>query len=281
MQAFRTGYPERLISSARHDRIRSNSRRPAPLAAKVRSGAHSRTNVTTGLPVSESHGGKRRELVCNQLHGVRSIAGANCDVNIFLILRTYEILRRTYIYYYYDGYRVCPPCATINRFAKASISNFAKFPILGPQGIRISMTPPAKPKIYHIVHVDRLPSIIADGAALVRCRASGKSKTWHDNRYERNQAAKIGKSIEQPPRSMRWGLLCPFYFCPRSVMLFLIHKHNRPGLEYLGGQDRIVHLEAGSPTRQLHGRTSMGDAGHLRYPMQARITSRTGATCRN
>lgn len=28
------------------------------------------------------------------------------------------------------------------------------------------MTPPAKPKIYHIVHVDRLPSIIADGTLL-------------------------------------------------------------------------------------------------------------------
>jgi len=25
------------------------------------------------------------------------------------------------------------------------------------------MTVPAQPKIYHIVHVDRLPSIIADG----------------------------------------------------------------------------------------------------------------------
>lgn len=25
------------------------------------------------------------------------------------------------------------------------------------------MTVPAQPKIYHIVHVDRLPSIVADG----------------------------------------------------------------------------------------------------------------------
>lgn len=40
LQAFRTGYPERLISSARHDRIQSNPRRPAPLAANVRSEAH-------------------------------------------------------------------------------------------------------------------------------------------------------------------------------------------------------------------------------------------------
>ena len=32
------------------------------------------------------------------------------------------------------------------------------------------MTIPAQPKIYHIVHVDRLPSIIAAGLSLVRCR---------------------------------------------------------------------------------------------------------------
>lgn len=28
------------------------------------------------------------------------------------------------------------------------------------------MPPPAAPKIYHIVHVDRLPSIIAEGGLL-------------------------------------------------------------------------------------------------------------------
>lgn len=39
------------------------------------------------------------------------------------------------------------------------------------------------------------------------------------------------------------GECVPFYFCPRSVMLFLIHMRN-PGLTYTGGQGPIVHLEA-------------------------------------
>jgi hypothetical protein len=36
----------------------------------------------------------------------------------------------------------------------------------------------------------------------------------------------------------------PFYFCPRSIMLFVIHCANHPDLTYRGGQGPIVHLEA-------------------------------------
>ena len=40
------------------------------------------------------------------------------------------------------------------------------------------------------------------------------------------------------------GECVPFYFCPRSVMLYLIHMANHPELDYRGGQGPIVHLEA-------------------------------------
>jgi hypothetical protein len=36
----------------------------------------------------------------------------------------------------------------------------------------------------------------------------------------------------------------PFYFCPRSIMLFVIHCANHPELTYRGGQGPIIHLEA-------------------------------------
>jgi hypothetical protein len=39
------------------------------------------------------------------------------------------------------------------------------------------------------------------------------------------------------------GACVPFYFCPRSVMLFLIYRQN-PELNYRGGQGAIIHLEA-------------------------------------
>ena len=41
---------------------------------------------------------------------------------------------------------------------------------------------------------------------------------------------------------LRVGGCVPFYFCPRSVMLYLIHMANHPDLAC--GQDPIVHLEA-------------------------------------
>ncbi|MGP6156892.1 MAG: DUF4433 domain-containing protein [Vulcanimicrobiaceae bacterium] len=39
------------------------------------------------------------------------------------------------------------------------------------------------------------------------------------------------------------GQCAPFYFCPRSVMLYLIYRANHPELSYRGGQEPIVHLE--------------------------------------
>jgi len=40
------------------------------------------------------------------------------------------------------------------------------------------------------------------------------------------------------------GQYVPFYFCPRSVMLYILHMGNNPGLTYHGGQSPIVHLQA-------------------------------------
>ena len=40
------------------------------------------------------------------------------------------------------------------------------------------------------------------------------------------------------------GDCVPFYFCPRSVMLYVIRQANHPKLAYRGGQRPIVHLEA-------------------------------------
>ena len=39
------------------------------------------------------------------------------------------------------------------------------------------------------------------------------------------------------------GDYVPFYFCPRSVMLYVISRGNHSSLTYRGGQAPIVHLE--------------------------------------
>lgn len=105
------------------------------------------------------------------------------------------------------------------------------------------MTPPAKPKIYHIVHVDRLPSIIADGALLSDAALQENPRPGTTIGMSEIKQRRLESQLSSRP-GLCVGECVPFYFCPRSVMLFLIHKRNRPGLEYLGGQDHIVHLEA-------------------------------------
>lgn len=103
--------------------------------------------------------------------------------------------------------------------------------------------PPARPKIYHITHVDNLRSILTDGGL------------WSDAELiaRGGPAASIGMgSIKL--RRLRLRVKChesdcvgdyvPSYFCPRSIMLYLIHCANHPELTYRGGQDPILHLEA-------------------------------------
>ena len=107
---------------------------------------------------------------------------------------------------------------------------------------------PAQPKLYHIVHVDRLPGIVAEG------------QLWCDREMLRRASpgGMEGTKIGLPPIKERRlnalrlashpdlfvGDCVPFYFCPRSVMLYLIHRANHPGLVYRGGQEPILHLEA-------------------------------------
>jgi hypothetical protein len=42
---------------------------------------------------------------------------------------------------------------------------------------------------------------------------------------------------------LKVGDCVPFYFCPRSIMLYLIHQANHPELDYRGGQEPVIHLE--------------------------------------
>ena len=102
---------------------------------------------------------------------------------------------------------------------------------------------PPNPKIYHIVHVDRLESII--GAQCLWCDAEVI------NRALSGTTIGMGGIKERRLRSplashpgLNVGHCVPFYFCPRSVMLYLIHKANHPHLSYSGGQEPIIHLEA-------------------------------------
>ena len=108
----------------------------------------------------------------------------------------------------------------------------------------MTMQIPAEPKIYHIVHVDRLPSIIADGwlwcdAEIVRRSPPGTTIGMNGIKQRRLNELTLNSHPD-----LHVGDCVPFYFCPRSIMLYLIHQANHPELDYRGGQGPIVHLEA-------------------------------------
>lgn len=104
-------------------------------------------------------------------------------------------------------------------------------------------------KIYHIVHLDRLPSIIGEGGLL--CDAEVAQRTAANPAHRMGTMIGISKikrrrltqlALSSHP-NLYVGQCVPFYFCPRSIMLYVIHCANHQELAYRGGQEPIVHLE--------------------------------------
>ncbi len=102
---------------------------------------------------------------------------------------------------------------------------------------------PAQPRIYHITHVENLPGIIRDGGlwsdATLIARGGPASPIGMGNIKQRRLNLPIKCYFDECV-----GDYVPFYFCPRSVMLYILHRDNHPDLTYHGGQRPILHLEA-------------------------------------
>ena len=105
------------------------------------------------------------------------------------------------------------------------------------------MEPPAQPKIYHIVHVDRLASIVADGGLWSDAALQRRARPGTIIGMSHIKQRRLTYRLNSHP-SLRVGDCVPFYFCPRSVMLYVIHRADNEGLQYRDGQGPIVHLEA-------------------------------------
>lgn len=106
------------------------------------------------------------------------------------------------------------------------------------------MTIPEQPKIYHIVHVDRLSSIFSDGN--LWCDAEILQRAHIGTSIGMNQIKqrRLNELLLTSHPDLHVGDCVPFYFCPRSIMLYLIYQANHPELAYHGGQSPIVHMEA-------------------------------------
>ena len=106
------------------------------------------------------------------------------------------------------------------------------------------MAVPAQPKVYHIVHLDRLPSIVADGCLWCDAEIARRAPPGTTIGMSGIKQRRLAELALSSYPSLHVGDCVPFYFCPRSVMLYLIYQGNHPDLSYRGGQGPIIHLEA-------------------------------------
>ena len=106
------------------------------------------------------------------------------------------------------------------------------------------MLVPATPKIYHIVHVDRLPSIINDGFLWSDAEIVKRSPTGTTIGISGIKQRRLNELTLNNHPDLHVGDCVPFYFCPRSVMLYVLSRANTLELPYKRGQNLIVHLEA-------------------------------------
>ncbi len=102
---------------------------------------------------------------------------------------------------------------------------------------------PVEPKIYHIAYVDRLASIIEDDCPWCDAEMTHRSPCGTAIGMNAIKERRLTYTLNSRP-GLRVGDCAPFYFCPRSVMLYVICQANHPELTYRGGQGPIVHLEA-------------------------------------
>lgn len=97
-------------------------------------------------------------------------------------------------------------------------------------------------RIYHFTHLDNLPRIVTAGGL------------WSDNHQPPTGClADIGQpNVKSRRRTLDVSIhpgtviadYVPFYFCPRSVMLYVLHMANHPDLVYRDGQGPLVYLSA-------------------------------------
>ncbi len=113
--------------------------------------------------------------------------------------------------------------------------------------------------IYHITHIDNLKSILEHGGLISNNKLIEEQINYLDIAHERIQGRRSKISIP----CGNGGLLhdyIPFYFAPRSPMLYAIHKGKVKG--YSDGQKSIIYLVVTIQAIQNSGLAFVFTDGH-------------------
>ena len=121
------------------------------------------------------------------------------------------------------------------------------------------MPMPERPRIYHIVHLDRLAPIVSSGGLFSDAEMAARPDAGTTIGMEDIKTKRLQRQVPCHPGTVV-GDYVPFYYCPRSVMLYVIAMANHQSLEYRDGQGPIVHLES-----DLHEVIDWADANDSRW----------------
>ncbi|MDE1713603.1 DUF4433 domain-containing protein (plasmid) [Chromobacterium amazonense] len=100
------------------------------------------------------------------------------------------------------------------------------------------MPAPRPVKLFHITAIANLPAILATGALLAKNAGAAAGINYQNIAHRGAQSTRASREVPNPPGG-RIHDYVPFYFAPRSPMLFAIHGGQVDGCTLR--QDDIVH----------------------------------------
>ena len=113
--------------------------------------------------------------------------------------------------------------------------------------------------IYHITHIDNLAAIIARGELLSDSLIRSEGVDPRNIAYAHIKQRRAAFAVQIPPGGTVADYV-PFYFCPRSPMLYAVHGGKVEG--YPGGQRSVLHLELDAEALVASGATCVHTDGH-------------------
>lgn len=102
------------------------------------------------------------------------------------------------------------------------------------------MAVPQTVRLFHITAIANLPAICAAGALLSKNAGAAAGIDYQDIAHQGAQGARAGRAVPNPPGGVVHDYV-PFYFAPRSPMLFAINGGRVANCQWRQGD--IVHLE--------------------------------------
>lgn len=108
-----------------------------------------------------------------------------------------------------------------------------------PCGVETAPQIPQPTLLYHITHVRNLTSVLARGGLLACGDLRRLDVGYTDIAHQHIQDRRAAKKVLRGPGGVLHDYI-PFYFAPRSPMLFTISKGNVEG--YAEGQKPVIYL---------------------------------------